>query len=128
MVALHAFDRNYSSKCLAPSSPMGSTRSTASDPTIESTPLVVDGVMFTTEPPSNVVALDARSGNVIWRVQAECSHRVAGVLRSSKQGSRLNRQRTVPGQSGRVSDCHQREHRKDDLGDPGCEPVRLVTR
>ena len=33
---------------------------------IEATPLVVDGVIFTTEPPANVVALDARSGEVIW--------------------------------------------------------------
>jgi alcohol dehydrogenase (cytochrome c) len=33
----------------------------------EATPLVVKGVIFTTEPPSTVVALDARSGNVIWR-------------------------------------------------------------
>ena len=38
-----------------------------SDRTIEATPLVVDGVIFTTEPPSNVIALDARSGHVIWR-------------------------------------------------------------
>ena len=37
------------------------------DPTIEATPLVVDGVIFTTEPPANVVALDAKSGDVIWR-------------------------------------------------------------
>jgi alcohol dehydrogenase (cytochrome c) len=33
----------------------------------EATPLVVNGVIFTTEPPSSVVALDVRSGNVIWR-------------------------------------------------------------
>jgi alcohol dehydrogenase (cytochrome c) len=38
-----------------------------SDPTIESTPLVVDGTIFITEPPSNVVALDAKTGEVIWR-------------------------------------------------------------
>ena len=37
------------------------------EPKIEATPLVVNGVIFTTEPPSSVVALDARSGNVIWR-------------------------------------------------------------
>jgi alcohol dehydrogenase (cytochrome c) len=37
-----------------------------SDPTIAATPLVVDGVMFVTEPPSNVVALDVKSGQVIW--------------------------------------------------------------
>ena len=39
----------------------------SSEPIIEATPLVVNGVIFTTEPPSSVVALDARSGKVIWR-------------------------------------------------------------
>ncbi len=33
----------------------------------ESTPIVVNGVIFTTEPPNDVVALDARSGKVRWR-------------------------------------------------------------
>jgi alcohol dehydrogenase (cytochrome c) len=39
----------------------------SSEPKNEATPLIVNGVIFTTEPPSSVVALDARSGNVIWR-------------------------------------------------------------
>ena len=34
---------------------------------VESTPLVVDGVMFTTEPPGSVVALNAENGRVLWR-------------------------------------------------------------
>jgi alcohol dehydrogenase (cytochrome c) len=37
------------------------------DNAIEATPLVTNGVIFTTEPPANVVALDAKSGNLIWR-------------------------------------------------------------
>jgi alcohol dehydrogenase (cytochrome c) len=37
------------------------------EPTIEATPLVVDGVIFITEPPSNVVAMDVRTGQVRWR-------------------------------------------------------------
>ncbi len=37
-----------------------------SDPVIEATPIVVDGVMFTTVPPATVVALDARTGAVLW--------------------------------------------------------------
>jgi alcohol dehydrogenase (cytochrome c) len=37
------------------------------DTTIEATPLVVGGVIFTTELPSNVVAIDVKSGKVIWR-------------------------------------------------------------
>jgi alcohol dehydrogenase (cytochrome c) len=39
----------------------------ASDPTMESTPLAAGGVIFVTEPPSNVVAVDAQSGRAIWR-------------------------------------------------------------
>lgn len=34
---------------------------------VETTPLVVDGVMYVTEPPSNVVAIDAKTGRTFWR-------------------------------------------------------------
>lgn len=34
---------------------------------IEATPLIVDGVMYLTDPPNDVVALDARTGRVFWR-------------------------------------------------------------
>lgn len=34
---------------------------------IEATPLVVDGIMYVSEPPSNVVALDAATGRPYWR-------------------------------------------------------------
>jgi alcohol dehydrogenase (cytochrome c) len=33
---------------------------------LESTPLVVDGIMYVTEPPSTVTALDARTGKALW--------------------------------------------------------------
>jgi len=36
---------------------------------VETTPLVVDGVMYLTEPPSNVTALDTRTGRPLWRFQ-----------------------------------------------------------
>ena len=32
----------------------------------EATPLVVDGIMYVTQPPNDVVALDARLGRVFW--------------------------------------------------------------
>ena len=32
----------------------------------ESTPLVVDGIMYLTEAPNNVVALDAKTGAIFW--------------------------------------------------------------
>jgi len=37
----------------------------------ETVPLVVDGVMFITESPSNVVAVDARTGGLYWRYDHE---------------------------------------------------------
>jgi alcohol dehydrogenase (cytochrome c) len=37
------------------------------DPTIEATPIVVNNTIFITEPPANVVALNAKTGDVIWR-------------------------------------------------------------
>jgi alcohol dehydrogenase (cytochrome c) len=37
------------------------------NPKIETTPLVVDGVMYVTEPPSDVTALDPETGRVFWR-------------------------------------------------------------
>jgi alcohol dehydrogenase (cytochrome c) len=33
---------------------------------IETSPIVVDGVMYMTEPPSTVTALDARTGRILW--------------------------------------------------------------
>ena len=35
----------------------------------QATPLVVDGVMYLTEPVNNVVALDAKHGNVFWKYE-----------------------------------------------------------
>lgn len=45
--------------------------------TIEATPLVVDGTIYVTKPPGNVVAIDARSGNVLWRYERTVSENLA---------------------------------------------------
>ena len=39
----------------------------------ETSPIVVDGLMYLTEPPNTVVALDAKLGRVFWRYQYEPS-------------------------------------------------------
>lgn len=39
----------------------------SNDPIVEATPIVTGGAMFVSEPPSGVVALDARTGDAIWR-------------------------------------------------------------
>ena len=40
---------------------------------VETTPVVVDGVMYITEPPSTVTALDARTGKSLWSWSPELS-------------------------------------------------------
>jgi alcohol dehydrogenase (cytochrome c) len=40
---------------------------TTDDLRIEATPLVVDGTLFITEPPANVIAYDTKSGNAFWK-------------------------------------------------------------
>ena len=44
-------------------------QSTFSEPKFESTPLVVNDTIFITEPPATVVALNARTGEVIWEYE-----------------------------------------------------------
>jgi alcohol dehydrogenase (cytochrome c) len=38
---------------------------------VETSPIVADGVMYISEPPSNVVALDAKTGRQYWRYRRE---------------------------------------------------------
>ena len=44
-------------------------QSTTSEPRFESTPLVANDTIFVTEPPATVVALDAKTGGVIWKYE-----------------------------------------------------------
>jgi alcohol dehydrogenase (cytochrome c) len=44
---------------------------------LESSPLVVDGVMYVTQPPNDIVALDAKTGRIFWMYQ----YRVAADAR-----------------------------------------------
>jgi alcohol dehydrogenase (cytochrome c) len=46
-----------------------SYQSTTREPKIESTPLVVSDTIFVTEPPATVVALGARTGEMIWKYE-----------------------------------------------------------
>jgi alcohol dehydrogenase (cytochrome c) len=46
---------------------------------VESTPLVVDGMMYVTEPPSTVTALDARTGRRVWRWDANVPEQTLNI-------------------------------------------------
>jgi alcohol dehydrogenase (cytochrome c) len=43
---------------------------------VETTPLVVDGIMYVSEPPSNVVALDAETGRPFWKYRRSLPRKV----------------------------------------------------
>ena len=45
----------------------------------ETTPLVADGVMYLTESPSSVTALDVRSGNLLWHWSPDISNEVLNI-------------------------------------------------
>ena len=46
---------------------------------VETTPVVVDGIMYITEPPSTVRALDARTGRPLWRWQPRIAASVKNI-------------------------------------------------
>ena len=43
---------------------------------VETTPIVVDGIMYLTRPPSDVIALDAETGRALWTFEHRLSSRV----------------------------------------------------
>src|SRR5215472_1945526 len=45
-------------------------------PKVETTPIVVDGIMYVTRPPSDVLALDAETGRALWTFEHRLSTRV----------------------------------------------------
>ena len=57
-----------------------------SEPYIESTPLVVDGLMYLTTPESDVIAADAATGDLLWRYASATSSEVATCCGRSNRG------------------------------------------
>lgn len=43
---------------------------------VETTPIVVDGIMYVTRPPSDVIALDAETGRALWSFEYKLASRV----------------------------------------------------
>jgi alcohol dehydrogenase (cytochrome c) len=52
----------------------------------EATPIVVGGVIFTTEPPSDVVALDVRSGEERWRYRRSLPDKLPACCTRTNRG------------------------------------------
>ena len=57
----------------------------------EATPIVVDGMMFTSGPRGAVYALDAKTGKEIWHFELEVGQIDSTVFRKAASGSGINR-------------------------------------
>ena len=51
----------------------------ASEDAIQATPIVANGTIFISEPPSNVVALEAATGREIWRYMRRLPDKLRSV-------------------------------------------------
>jgi alcohol dehydrogenase (cytochrome c) len=56
------------------------------DQVLQTTPLVIDGVMYTTGPPGQVFALDARTGKQLWRYERKLKSTHAYAINQSNRG------------------------------------------
>ena len=57
--------------------------------TVQTSPIVVDGVMFITKPPNIVEALDARTGRSIWTYRREMPNTVRGCCGQVNRGDAI---------------------------------------
>ena len=85
----------------------------------ETTPLVVDGIMYVTQSPNDVVALDAKTGRVFWIYHYAPSPDVPALLRDRESRSRHSRRYAVHGDRRRASGRHRRQERPGALEHQG---------
>ena len=71
--------------------------------TVETTPLVVDGIMYLTRPPNDVFALDAGNGRPYWNYRRSLPERINVCCAARRKI-----------QSGQRHDNHQHRHASDD--------------
>jgi alcohol dehydrogenase (cytochrome c) len=64
---------------------------------VETTPLVADGVMFFSEPPSNVVAVDAETGKQFWRYRRSLPAKINTCCGQVNRGVALHQDRVFVG-------------------------------
>jgi glucose dehydrogenase len=101
----------------------------------ETTPLVVDGVMYITEAPNTALALDAASGRVFWRYQYDPFAGLSALLWAGQPRARDSRQYAFHGDARRAAHCDRRDDRTRHLANGGgrsgarvCDDARAARR
>ena len=85
----------------------------------QTTPLVVDGIMYMTQRPNDVVALDADDRPRVLDLSLHPGPRSHRLLRRQQPRRRDPWRHAVHGHARRAPDCHRREERAPDLEDRG---------
>ena len=90
---------------------------------VETTPIVVDGIMYVTRPPSDVIALDAETGRALWTFDYKLSARVYVCCGEVNRGlAILGNQLYLTTLDAKLISLDARSGRmlwKRDIGDPG---------
>ncbi len=87
---------------------------------MQTSPVVVDGVMYLTEFQGHVVALDARSGRVLWRYQQELPEKLLTLgFGPTNRGVAVRDSTVYVGRPGCPPDRAGRPERGAPLGGPG---------
>ena len=81
----------------------------------ETTPLVVDGIMYLTQSPNDLMALDAKTGRVFWVYHYAYVSRRAPLLRNRESRRGYPRQHAIHGYGRRASDRRGRQERTPHL-------------
>ena len=81
----------------------------------ESNPLVVDGIMYLTERPNDVMAVDARTGKLFWIYRLDARSWRASLLRLSKSWCGDFGRHVIHGHVRRAFDRPGRQNRQADL-------------
>ena len=88
----------------------------------ETTPLVVDGIMYLTQPPNDVVALDARTGRIFWIYQYRPAPDSKPCCGAVNRGLAILGDTLVHGNRRRPPDRHRRAQRQAAVEHQGRRP------
>ena len=94
----------------------------------QSTPLVVDGIMYLTQRPNDVVALDAKTGRVFWIYRYTPVADADRLLRREQPRPRDSRRHALHGHARRAPGRDRREDRPRRCGTPRSPTASAATR
>ena len=87
----------------------------------QSTPLVVDGVLYVTHSPNHISAIDALTGRLFWKYHHTLSEGISVCCGRVNRGTRDPRRHAVPGHARRAIDGLRRQDRRGRVGREDCQ-------